>query len=214
MPINFPEKYKNKAHFVGNILREEILNFSKDFKKNNNKIFSILILGGSQGADIFGKVIPHVIKKLKDKGHDIEINQHCIESQKKILTKFYKENNIKYNVFSFTEEILNLLISSDLAISRCGASTTAELAYTLTPFIAVPYPYSMDNHQYINARYYESKGCCWLIKQDDFNSNNLFNLIIEIINDKKKLENISKNMEKIVSGNVYNNVEKIIKEII
>ena len=54
----------------------------------------------------------------------------------------------------------------------------------------------------------------WLIKQDDFNSNNLFNLIIEIINDKKKLENISKNMEKIVSGNVYNNVEKIIKEII
>ena len=109
---------------------------------------------------------------------------------------------------------MNLLISSDLAISRCGASTTAELAYTLTPFIAVPYPYSMDNHQYINARYYESKGCCWLIKQDDFNSNNLFNLIIEIINDKKKLENISKNMEKIVSGNVYNNVEKIIKEII
>mgnify|MGYP001179805922 CR=1 FL=1 len=214
LPINFPEKYKNKVQLVGNILREEILNFSKNLKKNNNEIFSILILGGSQGADIFGKIIPPAIKKLKDKGYNIKINQHCVESQKKFLDEFYRKNNIKCNTFIFTEKILDFLASSDLAISRCGASTTAELVYTLTPFIAVPYPYSMDNHQYINAKYYQTKGCCWLIKQEDFTSDNLFNLVIEIMNDKRKLENISKNMQKIVSGNVYNKVENIIKEII
>ena len=34
---------------------------------NGKKYFSILILGGSQGAEIFGKVIPSVINMLKTK---------------------------------------------------------------------------------------------------------------------------------------------------
>ena len=48
--MNFPEKYKSKVYQVGNILREEIINYSVIEKKNNGKIFSILVLGGSQGA--------------------------------------------------------------------------------------------------------------------------------------------------------------------
>jgi hypothetical protein len=40
----------------------------------------------------------------------------------------------------------------------------------------------------------------------------LFNLIIEIINDEKKLENIRNNMKKNDSKDVYSNVEKQINE--
>ena len=58
---------------------------------------------------------------------------------------------------------------------------------TLTPFIAIPYPYSIDNHQYLNAKYYERKGCCWVVKQEDFTSVKLFNLLMEIIKDRKKI---------------------------
>ena len=86
--------------------------------------------------------------------------------------------------------------------------------HTLTPFIAVPYPYSMDNHQYLNAKYYENKGCCWVIEQNNFNSTSLFNLIMEIMKDKRKLENIRENMKKNDSKNVYTKIEKAIKEII
>ena len=165
MPINFPEKYKSKVYQVGNILREEIINHSIIEKKNSTKTFSILILGGSQGAEVFGRIVPLAIKMLKDGGNTIEINQQCINQQKNSLVEFYKENNIKSNIFDFTSNILDLIKSSDLAISRCGASTAAELVNTLTPFIAVPYPHSMDNHQYLNAKYYESRGCCWVIEQ-------------------------------------------------
>ena len=52
---------------------------------------------------------------------------------------------------------MELILSSDLAITRCGASSTAELTQTLTPFIAIPLPDSIDNHQYLNAKYYEDK---------------------------------------------------------
>ena len=214
MPINFPEKYKNKVYQIGNILREEIINYSIIKKKNNDKNFSILVLGGSQGAEVFGKIIPSAIKMLKEEGYEIKINQQCIKQQKNSLVEFYKKNNIKSNIFDFTNNILDLIESSDLAISRCGASTTAELVNTLTPFIAVPYPYSTDNHQYLNAKHYENKGCCWVIEQDKFSSTNLFNLILEIMKDKKKLENIRESMKKNGSKDVYYKVEKAIKEFI
>ena len=86
--------------------------------------------------------------------------------------------------------------------------------YTITPFIAVPLPNSIDNHQYLNAKFYEDKDYCLILDQNNFNKENLFNLIIEIIKDKKKLENKCQNMKKNYTDNVYSVIEEKIKEII
>ena len=59
---NFPEKYKKKTYEVGPILAKNIINYSMNNKKNNKENFVILVLGGSQGAEIFGTVVPPVIK--------------------------------------------------------------------------------------------------------------------------------------------------------
>ena len=193
---NFPEKYKSKTYEVGSILNKNIINSQLIEEKNNEEKFSILVLGGSQGAEIFGIIIPTVVKMINDAGYEVEINQQCIISQKNSIIDFYEKNNIKNYVFEFDKNILKLVLSSNLAITRCGASTTAELTHTLTPFIAVPLPNSIDNHQYLNAKYYENKGCCWLLEQNNFNTENLFNLIMEVIKNKNKLENIRKNMKK------------------
>ena len=212
--INFPEKYKNKIHVVGSILDKNIINNLIFEKKNNKKNFSILVLGGSQGAEIFGKIIPEVINMINKRGHKIEINQQCTSSQKYSIIEYYKKKNIKNYVFEFDNNILNLILSSDLAITRCGASTTAELIHLLTPFIAVPIPNSVYNHQYLNAKYYEEKGCCWIMNQKNFIKENLFNLLMEVISDKNKLEIMRDNMKKNCESNVYNIIEHKVKEII
>ena len=136
---------------------------------------------------------------------------------KNLLTSFfdfYKENNIQNYVFEFEKNILDLMLDTDLAITRCGASATAELAHTATPFIAVPIPDSIDNHQYLNAKYYEDKGYCWILNQNNFNEENLYNLVREVMKDKKKLESKYENMKKDYANNVYNVIETKIKEII
>jgi len=206
---NFSEKYKNKTYEVGSILNKNIINYSPFNENNNKRKFSILVLGGSQGAEIFGEVIPTVVKMIKDAGYEIEINQQCSIGQKNSLIDFYKKNNIENYVFEFDKNILKLALSSSLAITRCGASTTAELVHTLTPFIAVPLPNSIDNHQYLNAKYYENKGCCLLLEQDNFDTENLFNLIMETIKNKNKLENIRENMKKNYNKNTYSDIENI-----
>ena len=168
-------------------------------------------MGGSQGAEIFGTIIPTVVKMIKDAGYEIEINQQCVTSQKNSIIDFYKKNNIKNYVFEFDKDISKFILSSNLAIARCGASTTAELVHTLTPFIAVPLANSIDNHQYLNAKYYENKGCCWLLEQNNFNTENLFNLIMETIKNKNKLKNVRENMKKNYDKNVYSDIESKIK---
>jgi UDP-N-acetylglucosamine--N-acetylmuramyl-(pentapeptide) pyrophosphoryl-undecaprenol N-acetylglucosamine transferase len=211
---SFPEKFLNKIYEVGSILDEKIINYSPIKENGKKNFFSILVLGGSQGAEIFGKVIPTVMKMLKDKNYEITINQQCTESQKEHLINFYKKNNIRNYVFEFDRDILKLISTTHLAITRSGASTTAELAHTFTPFIAVPLPNSIDKHQYLNAKYYENMGCCWLLEQNNFNTETLFNIIMETIKDKNKLENVRNNMRKIYNKNVYKNIEKEIKEFI
>jgi len=211
--INFPEKYEKKINIVGPIISKNIINHS-NFEKKNKKNFSILVLGGSQGAEIFGKIIPSVINMIQDKGHGIEIKQQCTRSQKDLIIDYYKKKNIKNYVFEFDKNILDLILSSDLAITRCGASATAELMHTVTPFIGVPLPNAIDNHQYFNAKFYEEKGCCWVLEQNSFNKENLFNLVSEIIKDKKMLESKCENMKQNYTNNAYNVIETKIKEII
>ena len=211
---NLPDKYKYKAYEVGPILEKKIINYADYNKPSDKKDFSVLVIGGSQGAEIFGTIIPSVIKMLKEKGRAIQIKQQCSKDQKNKIIDFYKKNEINNYVFEFDKNMLELILSSDLAITRCGASTTAELTHTLTPFIAVPIPQSIDNHQYLNAKYYEERGCCWILEQNSFTIENLFKLMEETINNKKKLEEIRKNMKKNDNKNVYTNVENQVNEFI
>jgi UDP-N-acetylglucosamine--N-acetylmuramyl-(pentapeptide) pyrophosphoryl-undecaprenol N-acetylglucosamine transferase len=211
---NILEKFKNKISEVGSILDKNIINYSNFEKDSNKDIFTILVIGGSQGAEIFGKIIPPVIKMIKDKGYNIQINQQCTNSQKNFISDYYKKNNIINYIFEFDKNVLQLFSTADLAITRCGASATAELTHTLTPFVAIPIPDAIDNHQYLNAKFYENKGCCWILEQKNFNTKNLFNLIIEVLKNKNKLKTMQNNMKKIYNNNVYSIIEKEIENFI
>ena len=103
---------------------------------------------------------------------------------------------------------------SDLAISRCGASTLGELAYLKIPFIAIPYPYATDNHQYENALFYEKEGFCNLLKQKDLNLESLNDLLIKMLNNDSNFEknNIFKNQSDQVLPSIKKEIEKIFNE--
>ena len=59
-------------------------------------------MGGSQGAEIFGTIIPPVIKMIKDKGHGIEIiQQYCCLGNPKLM-EFLVEKFIQYKMLVVT----------------------------------------------------------------------------------------------------------------
>ena len=75
-------------------------------KKISEKELSILIIGGSQSAKIFGEQIPSIIKKCKDNGITFNLYQQCLDNQKNELSKLYRELNLKFQLFTFEKDTL------------------------------------------------------------------------------------------------------------
>ena len=100
---------------------------------------------------------------------------------------------------------------SDVAITRSGASSLAELTNVRIPFIAIPLPTSADNHQFINAKYFEKKGIVF-IREEKFISDNLNKILIDLYHDEKKLQSIKDKMTEHSDKNIFMKIEKLIKK--
>jgi UDP-N-acetylglucosamine--N-acetylmuramyl-(pentapeptide) pyrophosphoryl-undecaprenol N-acetylglucosamine transferase len=205
------EKYNSKIFKSGNIIREEILNYThqNNIITNNNSLLKILILGGSQAAKSFGEKIPNELIKCKKDNISISVFQQCLTDQNNQIEELYKKNNISYELFNFKKNILDYFKKVDLVITRSGSSILAELLNCKIPIISIPLPNSADNHQHENAKYFLSNGYSFLINESNL-ENKLFELIKSIYKDKSILEAIVKNQKKYNDKNVF---DKIYKEL-
>ena len=208
-----PGKYTCKVCEIGNLIRKEIINFDKkkDEKNNLNEI-KILVLGGSQAAKVFAEKLPQVFKRCKESKIPLKIYQQCLKNQNEQLSIFYKNLNIDFEIFNFSNNIATYFSKVNLAITRSGASMLGELINVNLPFISVPLPSSADNHQLKNALYYEKKNFSYLIEEKDLD-NKLFNLIKSINEDKFLIEKIRINQSQYSDKNVFNNINKQVKKI-
>ena len=211
-----PEKYNKKVVEIGNILREEIINSKiNDEKITKFDTLKILVLGGSQAAKIFADELPSIFKKLNDTGLKVTVYQQCLESQIDQLSNFYKNTEINYKTFNFTDKIIDYYLRANLVITRSGASVLGELLNVKIPFISIPLPSSADNHQYKNAEFYEKKGYGYLLEEKDI-KNKMYELINSLIQDKSKIENIFFNQRQYSDKNIFKDLniqmEKILNE--
>jgi UDP-N-acetylglucosamine--N-acetylmuramyl-(pentapeptide) pyrophosphoryl-undecaprenol N-acetylglucosamine transferase len=207
-------KYKDKLSEIGNIIRKEILYFKK--KRENNKDekkLKILILGGSQAAKVFAEKLPQIFKECDDAEISLKIYQQCLVEQREFLSSFYKKLNIDFEIFNFTNNILEYFSKIDLVLTRSGSSMLAELINAKIPFVSIPLPTSADDHQLKNAIYYEKNQYSYLIEEKDL-SKNLFKLIKSIHKDRTQLDQIIKKQQEYSDKSVYENIDREITKII
>tara|TARA_B100000963_G_scaffold343940_1_gene346264 strand:- start:377 stop:1471 length:1095 start_codon:yes stop_codon:yes gene_type:complete len=210
------EKYKNKIHEIGNILREEIIHFSeKNYVEDKFDKINILVLGGSQAAKVFAENLPEIFKDLRDSNIPFKIIQQCQKNQNNQLSQYYQSKKIDFEIFNFTNEIIDYYSKSNLVITRSGASVLGELINMKIPFISIPLPSSADNHQLKNAKFYVKRGYGYLLEEKDV-KNKLNHLIKSLFEDKFLTKNILFNQRQYSDKNVFRNlyiqIEKILNE--
>ncbi len=204
-------KYKNKISHIGFLLRDNILgvkNTNLEVAKNN---LSILVIGGSQSAKVFGEQIPEVIEECNRKGIKFNVYQQCLESQKNDIQNIYGKLDIKFELFTFCDDLSKYYQKSDIAITRCGASSMAELVNLRIPFVAVPLPSSIDNHQLKNAKYFNEKNYCFLLEQK-FLLSKLLNILQDAHQDRNKLYSFKQKMSKHSDKESLMKAKQIIKD--
>jgi len=176
----------NKILFTGNPIRTMIkkINMEKAKKTLGLKTerFTILIIGGSQGAKSINKHIAKEYKKYLD--NNIQIIWQVGKNSDSFINSI-SSSNIK--IFEFINEMDLAYSASDLIISRAGATAISEILFLEKPSILIPYPYSANNHQEINADTLEKKNAAIKVNEEEFEKGKLEEIIFQLSKSSSKI---------------------------
>jgi len=122
----------------------------------------LLVLGGSQGARVFSRLVPEAVALLPVALRTrLVLAQQCRPEDLDGVRATYAKLGVAARLASFFEDVPTLLAEAHLVIARAGASTVAELAAIGRPALLVPYPYAADDHQTANAAAAAAAGAAW-----------------------------------------------------
>jgi UDP-N-acetylglucosamine--N-acetylmuramyl-(pentapeptide) pyrophosphoryl-undecaprenol N-acetylglucosamine transferase len=174
--VSFPETKFNaaveKTRFTGNPVRKEIAQSLKQQKNagvsaSEKEInFSILILGGSQGAHRINMKVLESLEYIKNKEKMIFVHQTGVQDEVPVKQR-YEELGIKSDTRAFFRDMDQQYQNADLIICRAGATTVAEITALGKGVIFIPFPYAADNHQVLNARSLVNAGAAEMIEERD-----------------------------------------------
>lgn len=130
---------------------------------------NLLIIGGSQGARVFGEVIPAAIALLPQALRArLDVVHQVREEQLEDARKVYKKASVAADVAPFFTDMGQRLGASHLVIARAGASTVTELQVAGRPAILIPFAAAADDHQTANAEGLTSVGAADLFTEGEF----------------------------------------------
>jgi UDP-N-acetylglucosamine--N-acetylmuramyl-(pentapeptide) pyrophosphoryl-undecaprenol N-acetylglucosamine transferase len=161
-----------KIRFTGNPVRKEILQCAETLKNtdikasNKKKKFTILILGGSQGAHSINMALLDALEYLENKEDIFLVHQTGAQDETQVKRR-YDEYGIENDTRAFFKEMACQYQRADLIICRAGATTVAEIKAIGKGVIFIPFPFAADNHQVLNARSLEEAGAAMMIFEKD-----------------------------------------------
>jgi UDP-N-acetylglucosamine--N-acetylmuramyl-(pentapeptide) pyrophosphoryl-undecaprenol N-acetylglucosamine transferase len=197
-------------------VRREIQRVAKSFARKrlgldpNQKL--LLVLGGSQGASALNEWVERHLEQLAQE----KIQVYCVTGMGKgegRVDELQSRSGVTVrSVFvPFSDRMADLLSSADLAVTRAGAGTIAELIRCRLPAILIPYPHAADAHQLVNARFFEQQGGGLVVSEDYLD--NLFPEIREVAFNDWLLRQFQINLERMDRENTIDQIVHDLDEI-
>jgi len=151
-------------------------------------VFTVLVMGGSQGARTINEVASEALVRLAGGGEPVQVVHLTGRQDEDMVRRKYERAGIANLVFSFLKDMGKAYGAADLAVARAGAATCAELAAGGVPAILVPLPTARRDHQAANARELERAGGVDVIAQGELSAERLQKYIETCRRDRGKLD--------------------------
>ena len=167
---------ETRAIVTGNPVRPDISGlYNKPFPTiEQDGPLRIFITGGSQGASVFGEVVPGALAKLPPHYRArLDIVQQVAEEDIPRVKSIYDDAGIKSDLRPFFKDMALQLERCHLVIARSGAGTVSEVTTAGRPAIFVPYPHHADQQQKRNADSVADAGGAWVMTQNGFTADAL-----------------------------------------
>jgi UDP-N-acetylglucosamine--N-acetylmuramyl-(pentapeptide) pyrophosphoryl-undecaprenol N-acetylglucosamine transferase len=161
-----PAEHRGKLVTTGCPIREDILRVTPREEAAErlgleNNLQTLVITGASQGAKTVNEAVLELFKTVKLRGW--QVLHLSGRDHADWVRAGYRELGLAARVIDFTANMADIWAVADLAISRSGASSCAELTARGVPSILMPYPFHKDLHQRANARVLAEAGAAVLL---------------------------------------------------
>jgi len=160
---------------------------------------TILVMGGSQGASGINEIILSALPCLSGHGQPVREPRSDVEHADRLsalqflhltgtndferVRAGYAASGIEAVVKPFLAEMDLALGAATVAVSRSGASSLAEIAAMRLPSLLIPFPAAADNHQYHNARAFETTGAARRLEQKNVTPEGIASILRELVAD-------------------------------
>ncbi len=210
---------KEKVALTGQPIRQDLLEKKPEgafeYLKLDPTVPTILVLGGSLGAEAINNIIVDSLPQLLEK-YQI-IHQTGIKNFDEVQSraKFMINGNEKYMSHYRPFPFLNVLAmkmsagASSLAISRAG-STIFELAAWGIPAILIPIVKSQDDHQKKNAFNSARHGAAEVIEEGNLSPAILVSEVNRFFDDTVRLRNMAASAKAYATPNAAEKIAQML----
>jgi UDP-N-acetylglucosamine--N-acetylmuramyl-(pentapeptide) pyrophosphoryl-undecaprenol N-acetylglucosamine transferase len=154
----------------------------------------VLVAGGSQGSLALNRVVGEVVRGVVAGGLPRPPRLHLlwstgpkhIDSVRALLTECASPEWV--HAVSYIDDMPGALAAADLAVSRAGAMSTAELLNHGLPSILVPFPYATGDHQMHNARSLERAGAAVVAPESELTGASLWADVGRLVAEPARLD--------------------------
>lgn len=156
--------------------------------------FTLFVIGGSQGARRINEAVVGGLPALCADGAQVlhQVGKRNVQDVVARLGLIYGSDidELPYYMRDYVDTVL-AMAAADLVVSRCGASTLAEIAAAGLPSILAPYPYAYANHQKRNAEYLVSHGASVMCEDEALDSRTLVGIVSDLRSSPDKMESMA-----------------------
>ncbi len=156
-----------RVDVTGNPVRREIVSAAATCPADVPGPFTVLAIGGSQGARAINERVLAIARIVKRDGFSTRFLLQTGTREFDSVQQTVKTEGLPVEALPFTDRIGDLFARSHAVLMRAGALSIAEAALFGKPCVLVPYPFAADGHQERNAAEFCSSGAgSWLSEAD------------------------------------------------
>ena len=165
---------------------------------------TLLIVGGSLGARSINDAVADALPKLTGQGYQVLWQTGALDHDG--MAKIAEPFGSRVQTVAFVDDMPAAYAATDLAVTRAGAMTIAELNLFGVPAVLVPLATASENHQEVNARRMEQAGWARMILQRDIDGERLSRVIAELSADPNRLTEMAELSASRATGNASDEI--------
>ncbi|WP_424934069.1 undecaprenyldiphospho-muramoylpentapeptide beta-N-acetylglucosaminyltransferase [Amaricoccus macauensis] len=182
-PTALPKE--SKGEFVGNPVRASVLaQAGATYLCPETGPIEILVMGGSQGAGSFARLVPPALEQIPDALRQrLRLSQQVRPEDMDRVRAVYDGLGLDADLRGFFDDVPERLARASLVISRAGAGSISDITVVGRPAILIPYPSAADDHQAANAAGLVEAGGAFMIREEELTPEGLAGHITAILSD-------------------------------